>query len=264
MHLAYLDDSGTDGQSGITLCGAVIVNPEMFIHLENFHGTAVQLLPKEVIDDFQEFKAAELYCGKGPFENVEKEKRYEAIRTLLTALKVEGFPFIYFAIDDNQLAKSPTGSAEPFDVAFRMCALGIEDWARSMHPQEPGAIILNFKDFFLCVMDDTTDKELKAQLRTSYRCLRTKRPYGPPANNRLWHAHDDLYFGDSRESVGLQLVDLCNYFVWRHLCGREDDQGFYKMFAGQTICAKPEPEWSFVKHMAKIHSVETGQSASAD
>jgi hypothetical protein len=82
-------------------------------------------------------------------------------------------------------------------------------------------------------------------------------PYGPLADNRLWHAHDDLYFGDSKESVGLQMADLCNYFVWRHLCGKEDDQGFYKMFAEQIICAKAEPEWAAIKDMARC--ADTGK-----
>jgi Protein of unknown function (DUF3800) len=210
MHIAYLDDSGTDGQSGITLCGAVIVNPEKFVEIENFHGAAIPFVSKEAIDDFQEFKASELYQGLGPFKDIEKEKRFDAIRVLLTAVEVEELPFIYFALDDRQLAKSATGSAKPFDVAFRMCALGIEEWARSKHPKHPESIILDYRDFFLCVMDDTSNKELKNQLRTSYRCLRAKHPFIPVTNNRLWHAHDDLYFGDSRESVGLQMVDLCN------------------------------------------------------
>jgi Protein of unknown function (DUF3800) len=263
MHLAYLDDSGTDGQSGITLCGAVIVDPQYFMGLENLHGAAVQLLPKEAVDNFQEFKASELFSGQGPFKPVEKEKRFEAIRVLLTALKVEELPYIYFAVDDGELSKNPMGSAKPFDMAFRMCLLGIEEWARSMHPQRHGSITLDFKDFFLCVMDDTTDNGLKHQLRASYRLLRSKRPYGGPAYHRLWHAHDDLYFGDSKESVGLQMVDLCNYFVWRHLCGREDEVGFYQMIAKQIICAKSEPEWSHVKSMAKVHTVPDKADADA-
>ena len=257
VHLVYLDDSGTDGNSSVALCGAVIVQPENFMLLENLHGSAMKVLPQEVWLNFQEFKGCELYQGIGAFKGVGEEERFKIIHTLLTAVMMEKLPFIYFAVDKQMLAKSPMGSANPLDVAFRMCALGIESWAQSMHDHAPGTIQLNFKDFFLCVMDDTDDKNLKQQLRSSYRNFRSKMQYNfSNPHNRLWHAHDDLYFGDSKESVGLQMADLCSYFVRRHLIGREDEQGFYKMFSAQVICAKTEPEWSIMKDMAKIHVPE--------
>jgi hypothetical protein len=253
LHLAYLDDSGTDPKSPVTLCGAVIVQPESFLSLENLHDAAALVLPLEKSEEFEEFKGCELYHGTGIFKGIEESKRFQAIRILLTSVRVEKFPYIYFALDSKKLAQSATGSAKALDVAFRMCLLGIEEWAQKNHPSHPDAISLNLKDFFLCVMDDTADSALKNQLRTSYRTLRAKRPYTPPKNHRLWHAHDDLYFGDSKESVGLQIADLCNYFMLRHLCGPDDEEGFYRMFGDQAICAKAEPEFTTLKSLAKIH-----------
>jgi uncharacterized protein DUF3800 len=123
-----------------------------------------------------------------------------------------------------------------------------------MHTAPPdGGILLNFKDLCLFIMDDTEDKALKNQLRSSYRCLRAARPYIPPHDSRLWHAHDDLYFGDSRNSVGIQIVDLCNYFMWRHLLQKEGGEEFYDMLAEQAICAKPEPEWSLYHDLFVAH-----------
>jgi hypothetical protein len=167
-------------------------------------------------------------------------------------------PYIYAAVDRAKLKKSPLGSANPLDVAFRLCALGIEDWARSMHEHHPGTIRLAFKDLFLFIVDDTEDKPLKNQLRSSYRSLRASRPYILKNDvfkneNRLWHAHDDMYFGDSRDSVGLQIVDLCNYFMWRHLLQKEADEEFYEMLAAQAISAKPEPEWSTYRDLFVTH-----------
>ena len=53
-----------------------------------------------------------------------------------------------------------------------------------------------------------------------------------------------MYFGDSRDSIGIQLADICNYFMLQHLVKREGCKEFYEMFAQQTICARPEPEWA--------------------
>jgi hypothetical protein len=163
---------------------------------------------------------------------------------------MERFPYIYAAIDKEKLKKSPMGSANPLDVAFRFCALGIEDWARSMHSCRPGELRIEYRNMCLFIFDDTEDKPLKNQLRNSYRSLRNPRPFNPPHNNRLWHAHDDMYFGDSRDSVGIQMVDLCNFFMWRHLMKKPTiGEDFYYMFKNQAICAKPNPEWSIYKDL---------------
>ncbi|HXR18027.1 MAG TPA: DUF3800 domain-containing protein [Terriglobales bacterium] len=258
MYLTYLDDAGTDKHSPIAMFGAVIVFPDTFGQLEGLHSTAIQqMLPVEDIENkFQEFHASELHNGTGAFEGMEEDKRFGAIRVLLTCMKMEKFPYIYAAVDRKKLAKGPGGSASPVDVAFRMCALGVEDWARSKHARRDGAIIVDFKDMCLFIADDTKDGQLKNQLRASYRSLRKARPLIPPIDNRLWHAHDDLYFGDSRDSIGIQMADLCNYFMWLHLTGKEDEQGFYKMFSGQAICAKPEPEWTTYHDWFRTHDGE--------
>jgi hypothetical protein len=76
------------------------------------------------------------------------------------------------------------------------------------------------------------------------------RPTAKP--NRLLHVHDDMYFGDSRESVGLQVVDLCSFFMLRKLRGI-DDPTFYMFMKDTAICAKPQPEWDLYKHVANCH-----------
>ena len=69
----------------------------------------------------------------------------------------------------------------------------------------------------LYLLYDCDEKPLKEQFRKTYRTLRVKHPFVPPHNNRLWHAHDDMFFADSKDCLGIQMVDLCNYFVRRHL-----------------------------------------------
>ena len=101
-------------------------------------------------------------------------------------------------------------------------------------------------------------EELKRRLRNSYRLLRAAHPYTVKAPNRLWHAHDAMYFGDSRDSVGIQLADLCTYFMQRQLLKsnvnvKDESDEFYKMFSSQVICAKPEPEWSQHRELFLCH-----------
>jgi hypothetical protein len=146
------------------------------------------------------------------------------------------------------------GTARPLDFAFRLCALGVEDWARSQHAHVSGTIQVDYKDEYLLILDDNpTDRELKTQLRTSYRLLRAAHPYTAEKENRLWHAHDEMFFSDSRDSIGIQMADLCNYFMLRYLQKIEGSEEFYETFAGQAICAKPEPEWSQFRDFLITH-----------
>jgi len=257
VHLAYLDDAGTEKpNSSIVMCGAVIISPDVWGGVENLHSTAISdIIPVEEIDEkFQEFHATELFNGDGPFKGIDQQKCFNAIRTLLTAVVLGKLSYIYAAVDRAKLKKSPMGSANPLDVAFRFCALGIEDWARGQHVQYPGATTKrNYKDMCLFIFGDTDDKQLKNQLRTSYRARRTAHRYLRPTEGRPWHAHDDMYFGDSRDSIGIQMADLCNYFMWRHLLKKNGTEEFYRLFQANAVCAKPEPEWSVYRDLFVTH-----------
>ena len=255
MHLAYLDETGTDGHSPIVMFGALVVPVGRFGQLSALHSAAIQqILPVDKIEEFKEFHAYELYEGKGAFAGVEQAKRFNAINVLLTAVRVDGLPFIYAAADKKKFMESPFGSST-LHAAFHMCLLGVEDWATANHPNYSSGVTktLDWKDMFLCLVDDCDDRQLKEQIRKTYRTLRSKHPFVPPHNNRLWHAHDDMFFADSKDCLGIQIVDLCNYFVRRHLAGDPDPLNFYQMFAERVICAKPNPEWSEYGELFREH-----------
>ncbi len=59
---------------------------------------------------------------------------------------------------------------------------------------------------------------------------------------KIWHLHDDMYFGNSQESVGLQLADLCSYFIVKHLEGNQATEGFFKIIEKQIVYSRIEPE----------------------
>ncbi len=241
-----------------------------FGYAEQLHSAAIQQMfrPEEIQEKFQEFHARDLFKGEGAFKGIEEEKRFNAIRMLLSAMRNNKMPFIYAAVDTPKLAKSALAHslfevADPLIPAFKLCALGVEKWAQSHHhqPLEAGMLV-DYKDQYLFIVDDTTDQAVKKSLKNSYRMLRTNRPYLSTTKIRLWHCHDAMYFGDSSESVGIQLADLCTYFMQRRLTKRDFDSKdngdeFFEMFSSLAICAKPEPEWTEYGEFLMDHGAAT-------
>jgi hypothetical protein len=43
------------------------------------------------------------------------------------------------------------------------------------------------------------------------------------------HILDTVYFGNSHESIGLQLADACNFFIKRHHMGDTSAERFFQM-----------------------------------
>jgi hypothetical protein len=264
VHLAYLDDSQQQG--ALAIFGAVVIPHGAFGWAERMHSIAIEQLfsVDEIEEKFQEFHAYELFKGEGAFKGIDEAKRFDAITVLLMAMGNYKLPFIYAAIDEKKLAKSALSNglletAHPLVPAFKLCLLGIEHWALHRHPQNfPDVHSIDYSDQYLLIADETKDAELKKRLRNSYRLLRAARPYIGKTQNRLWHAHDAMYFGDSRDSVGIQLADLCTYFMQRHLMKKDPDvkddgDEFFRMFSKQIICAKPEPEWSEFRELLVSH-----------
>jgi hypothetical protein len=70
----------------------------------------------------------------------------------------------------------------------------------------------------LLIVDDC-DKATKAGLQNSFRQMRGTPRISPEGAHSLSFIHDDIYFGDSKFSVGIQLADLCSFFIAKHLIG---------------------------------------------
>jgi len=74
-----------------------------------------------------------------------------------------------------------------------------------------------------------------------------------------------MFFANSTDSLGLQIADLCNYFVRGHLEDIAEKDGvlrleglakknaFYELIAPRVICAKPSPEWQQHGHLFRNH-----------
>ena len=239
VHLAYLDESTKPGP--IAIFGAFVVPQGKWGWTERLHGIAMA------------------------FRGIDERKRFSAIQVLLMSLLHYDLPFIYGAVDEKKLegssfSKSLFGTARAVTAAFRLCVLGVEDWAQTQHCEPSRGISVDYKDNYLLIVDNTTDVELKKQLQFAYRVLRANHPYSNPTppDNRLWHSHDEMYFGDTVSCLGIQLADLCTYFMQRHLLKRDKGQKdaadeFFNLIAPHAICAKPQPEWTEHREFVVCH-----------
>ena len=237
VHLAYVDDTCSDKKSPIVVMGAVLIHDLFFSELEIRAGMIVeQLIPPDRLDDFKEFHAFELYGGDGVFEGIDETVRREAMSRLLHQVDSFNCPFIYSAVDKKKLIPHAFGTAEPLDVAFRMCVLQIDHWLRGRgNDTSCGPAIV--------ICDDTRDTKLKETLRASFRKIRPK--IMPPwefGRAGVGNIHDDMYFGSSKESIGIQLADVCTWVIQRSL-RKGDVDDLYEEIAKHTICSKVEPEW---------------------
>lgn len=252
VHLAYLDDSDTKAKRRKwQVMTAVMVEDRRFSMLEVVLGIAREdLIPAERIDKFEEFHAAELYGGYGVFEGIDQEKRFEAIRRLLRCLASTEASVIYGAVDLDAL-QSKVYAAEPLDIAFRACIKGIRECMRKVIHSSVDSAIAGIDDadvkaqayevalrsefvekLVILIVDDFPDRKTKELLSKSFRSLR---------GGDLSHFHDDMYFGDSRYSIGIQLADLCSYFIARHLEGDAEIQPFYEMIEPHLVFSESHP-----------------------
>jgi hypothetical protein len=146
-----------------------------------------------------------------------------------------------------------------------MCAAAINDWLRDKIATKTKAIearvdidspriVMLAEPVALLVLDEC-DKDVKFTLKNTFRLMR--RRLRPTSNGwekgRLSHLHDDMYFGDSVDSVGIQVADICNYIMLRKLRDGIEDQFYELLLQSQVICAKPEPEWTPHKHLFRTH-----------
>jgi Protein of unknown function (DUF3800) len=258
VHIVYMDESGVDSESPLALYGALIVTDHLFPYIEALHTISVEnLISADRRDDFEEFHAYELFKGDGAFKGLDESARFNAIRSLLAGMSANGLPYIYSAVDKEKVASVPLfGSANPLDVAFQQCVLGVEAWASGQEPDtQDGPLNLAFDNLCLFISDDTKDEKLKKHLRKSYRTFRQRRPIHNFAKHRLWHGHDDMFFGDSKYSVGIQIVDLCSYFMLRHLTMKNDPVGdeFFQMFRHHAVCPIVDPSWEKHRDLFRSH-----------
>jgi len=276
VFISYIDDSGScDKGKKFQLMTAVLIADHYFRDTESLAaGSFAALIPEEKQKDFygkfHEFKGSELFNAKGPFEgigkDVEDDKKLcrKIMRFLLVLVRNFQLPVIFGALDKAKWEKEKSGSgplfayggANAFDICFRACLKGITTYMEHNHRNTFALLIsdmykedkirdllhnsfLDFRKRFRPTLSDldTTTKVTRSEsdtvIETVHNVVAKDVPY----------LHDDMYFGDSRFSVGIQLADLCGYVIAKHL-GNDPDpdvQRFYALIEPQVMYSRIEP-----------------------
>lgn len=251
MYLAYIDDSDDSDSTKPkdqrqaepfqVLC-AVLVEDKQFLMLEmklSVLALTGYVPLSELPDDF-EFHAKDLFHGTGWFDKWPQPVRFGVFKQLMEALAALNVPVIYGAVDRMKLSKQIFKSANPLDVAFRLCI----DRIQSFLAKDSSRTGLLIADTF----DDGKKRNLKRVFREyrkkfvteAIRVMEDLRrakenasaeapiplPSGRiPTSNLI----DDMYFGDSSDSIGIQAADMCAFLVRRHLAGKQDSEWLYKI-----------------------------------
>src|SRR5208283_5420267 len=149
--------------------------------------------------------AWELYQGCCIWDGVQQKERFKVIEIILSRVRDEHLPIIYGAIDKQKFTSSLYSSADPIDVCFQFCSRATNKWMNG-----------NFHGDLALVIADDCDKSIKRKMRESFRRLRTRIRTFIFLPEDAWHLHDEMYFGNSVDSVGIQIADLCAYFIRKH------------------------------------------------
>ena len=143
-------------------------------------------------------------------------------------LKKHEMPILWGAIDKAELAKKYSNPYRHDDLAFLLCVERVEWWFNKSARDEAGILIA----------DETEPKDEK-QHKKSLRYYR--RVQIPWSQSKLTHIIDSIHFVSSEETWGVQLADVCNFFIKRHLMAKLDSEHFFKMFAAQIVYGKLFP-----------------------
>jgi hypothetical protein len=249
MFFAFTDDSRTK-HNGVQwqIMATVLIRDSQFRTLEAMLSVvADNLIPPEKQAQFTEFKASEIYGGHDLYEGIPKNVRHGAMAGLLSFLRDTDIMVVYGALNLSELKRLNYASVNPFDVVFRICARGVEDWmAKQLEHQFQQYIAegtpdqhVRFDDKALFIVDESGEN--KAILQKTFRELR--RSYRQQdEQSELEHVFDDMYFGDSKYSVGIQVADACAYFIGKHVSGDMEAEAIYALIEPHIVYSEIEPK----------------------
>jgi len=231
MHLVYLDDSTSNREKGYQIVGAILVANALDLdHLEDLFAFIRDFeVPEELQKNF-EFHTSELLNGLGRFESVERSKALDIIAKGTRLISVRGYPLFYGAVDSEKHRSGLFSDAEPITVGFKICLDAVQDW---MEQHAPG-------EMCLAVFDNVSPK-LRQALQQAFRGSRKQLDTMEGSKGKWGNFVDDLYFGDSAYSVGIQAADLCTYLIKRHLEDKRDTETLYQILKPHIVTGKVVP-----------------------
>ena len=233
VFIAYIDDSGTDANSPIQVVGAVLVKDSEFQNLEvNLAVILSDLLPETALPQFEEFKATDLYHNKQIFGEVSPDACTAAFGQILQLVSDCTLAVVYGAVDKQKHRNTRYKTANPLDVAFCTCIEGIQSWMKEKANND------------LCILvadDDESSLKVKAAFKETFRSLRQRMRPPDFSSGKLDCIHDAIYFGDSKDSIGIQIADICSFVIRKHLENPVAVEGFYRLLEPRIYAGTVHP-----------------------
>jgi hypothetical protein len=229
VRVVYSDESGTGSieEEPILVVAAILMNMDM--QWRPIEQALDRLAPKRNF----EFHGARLFRA---LKNGRKRDRAdELLRGVLSVPATYRVPIIYCAIDRDgyrrNVRKTPHSATE-YQMAFFICVDKIDTLVRSMFAQES----------VLWIADHSGHHEQQIKLshwlaKRMPEVIETK-PFSDVFPERRAHISpiaDRVYFGDSKESRALQLVDVCCSAIVLHHQGVSWAAPYYDLIKGQVI-----------------------------
>jgi hypothetical protein len=211
-----------------------------------------------------EVKGDRLFKGlRGKIRGIEPQRAAVALTQVLSVAVRNGVRIFYGAIDRAGHAEflrmaqlEPSKENTDQSAAFLECLQRLGEFVSAHMPQEQVVWIADKSGFeksikgwlkrvqmlrkmssralLTLLYEPAAQKSADPELRERVRIIREA-----PANDldqlRPLPVIDTIYFGDSHESLALQLADVCSTTITQHLLGRNDAEPFYNLIRGQVI-----------------------------
>jgi hypothetical protein len=201
-------------------------------HPEDLLADLIEGIVPERLKTTFAFHAADLYQSAGPFNGLARAKATETLEACLHWIAANKIPIVFGAVDITSQSDGIREHPHPAAAAFTICAKGAELWMRENATDRLGVVIV----------DSSAGPDVRQAVQTAFRDLR--RHVHAFGSNRLVlkHFHDDLYFGDSACSFGVQAADICAWFIYRHIGGLLDTERFYSIIESNIFHFRIVPD----------------------
>jgi hypothetical protein len=219
MFLSFSDESGT-GNINLEpnlVVAAIVVNPdEQWNNMERAMRELVLKYVPEQLREGYEFHAYKI------FRQLHKGNNRQLLTELLHIPEKCKIPIFKSVVSRTTMREwYPNYSAKELleiteTIAFLMCAKKVEFFFSAFRPEEKILWIADRVN-----IADGIKKHIKR--------LQDAPAVGTLLEVKLNHIIDTIYFGDSRDSLALQLADAVNFVIRGHFTGKKGIDQFYKL-----------------------------------
>lgn len=220
MYLIYTDEAGNtgtkkDADQPIHMIGALLVEDSKVEKLaDDFRTIVAARFPDIFWQNGFEVHGSAVFGGDGLFKTVKPAERLGMCNDIFDMLVTSQTAVMWTAIDKMTCFASD----HPHTLAFRFLAERLEDY------------LIGKDSLGLIIADENKEMEQKViDDLVRYKQSNTGWGYRPTQITRII---DSVHFVQSKNNVGVQIVDLVTYFINKGLRLRDQMQAAYQVNSG--------------------------------